>query len=414
MKILFVSTSFPTNFQRSVHGAFKRMGILIEAIKDVARLDLLFYVPPHTDISPPALMEVKQEIARLWHLNDFELTLCHKPEEIAAQGVLNRYLLPATSIYRQSVCHDTSGSAQLAALEKCMSHKPDAVFAHRLDSMCLLLRTKLLLPPVFFDMDDIEHIAFARAIEQPPRWRTKRLQYLQLPALLKGERRAVALSHTTFVCSESDRIHLASKFKRNNIAVAPNAVEIPPPFPLQTAPTLLFVGFFGYIPNVNAAEFLISHVWPLIREKMPTARLTITGAQPENIASFRARPGGVNFTGFVEDLDAVYRNTRIVCCPILSGGGTRVKILEAAAYGKPIVSTTLGAEGIEFSDGAEILLRDNAQSFADACVSLLQNENECRRLGDAARMAVAGRYERGHIIAGLRAHIQSAVIMATA
>lgn len=410
MKILFVSTNFPADFQRSVHGIYKRMGMMIEAIRGIAHIELLFYVSPSVDISPSGVMEIKHKFAQLWGLDDFELTLCHKPEGGAAsRGWWGRYIVPAASIFSQNVCHDTSGAAQASTLEKCLSRKPDAVFAHRLDSMCVLLRTKSFLPPIFFDMDDIEHVAFARAIEQPPRWRTKRLQYLQLPALIKGERRAVALSHTTFVCSEGDRVHLAGKFNTDKIAVIPNAVDIPPPSPLQAAPALLFVGFFGYIPNVNAAEFLISHVWPLIRKKMPGAQLIIAGAKPENIASFRARPEGVNYTGFVEDLDAVYRDARIVCCPILSGGGTRVKILEAAAYGKPIVSTTLGAEGIEFSDGAEILLRNDARSFADACIGLLQNDNECRRLGDAARTAVTRRYERNNIIATLRTHIQAAL-----
>lgn len=409
MRILFVSANFPADFQSSVHGIYKRMGMMIEAIRGIAHIELLFYVSPSVDISPPSIVAIKQKFTGLWGLDNFELTLCHKPNERVARGWLDRYILPATSIFHQSVCNATSGTEQAAALEKCLSRKPDAIFAHRLDSMCVLLRTRPLLPPVFFDMDDIEHVAFARAIEQPPRWRTKRLQYLQLPALVKGERRAVALSRTTFVCSELDRVHLAGKFKRDNIAVIPNAVAIPPPPSLQAAPALLFVGFFGYVPNVNAAEFLISQVWPLIRTKTPEARLTIAGAQPEKIASFHAGPEGVNFTGFVEDLDAVYRDTRIVCCPILSGGGTRVKILEAAAYGKPIVSTTLGAEGIEFADGAEILLRNDAQSFADACISLLQNENECRRLGDAARTAVKSRYERNNIITTLRAHIQAAL-----
>lgn len=409
MRILFVSANFPVDFQSSVHGVYKRMGMMIEAIKGIAHIELLFYVSPSIDISPPSIVAIKQKFTGLWGLDNFELTLCHKPNERAARGWLDRYILPATSIFHQSVCNATSGTEQADALDTCLSRKPDAIFAHRLDSMCALLRTKSLLPPIFFDMDDIEHVAFARAIKQPPRWRTKRLQYLQLPALIKGERRAVALSCTTFVCSELDRDHLAGKFKRDNIATIPNAVDIPPPSPLQTAPTLLFVGFFGYIPNVNAAEFLISQVWPRIREKMPGARLTIAGAKPENIASFRAGPEGVNFTGFVEDLGAVYRDTRIVCCPILSGGGTRVKILEAAAYGKPIVSTPLGAEGIEFAEGAEILLRNDARSFADACISLLQDENECRRLGNAARTAVKSRYERNNIITTLRTYIQAAL-----
>ena len=81
-------------------------------------------------------------------------------------------------------------------------------------------------------------------------------------------------------------------------------------------------------------------VWPLIRKACPEARLIIAGNKPERIPSFASHPPGVEFTGFVEDLGQLYQRVGIVCCSILSGGGTRLKILEAAAYGKAIVSTT--------------------------------------------------------------------------
>lgn len=408
MNLLFVSASFPTDFQQSVHGTYKRMGVLIEALRGIGRLDMLFYVPPRMEISPATEEETKQGFARLWGCEDFGLTLCHKPEHGAQDDWWQRYVAPATSIFRQGVCDDTSGGEQVRALQACLSRKPDAVFAHRLSAMCPLLRIGDV-PPVFFDLDDIEHVALARAISQPPHWRSKRLQYLQLPALLAGERRAIRLSHTTFVCSENDRAHLAKKFGLDNLAVLPNAVDIPPARPYQVAPHLLFVGSFSYTPNVNAAEFLVTRIWPLIKNQVPDARLTIVGAKPEQIPSFRAKPDGVTFAGFVENLEAVYQDSRVVCCPILSGGGTRVKILEAAAHGKPIVATTLGAEGIEFRDGTEILLRDDAQSFADACVALLRDELQCHRLGNAARAAVTERYQRARIVESLRAHIQSSL-----
>ena len=97
-----------------------------------------------------------------------------------------------------------------------------------------------------------------------------------------------------------------------------------------------------------------------MREACPDARLIVAGNKPERIPSFAQRPAGVEFTGFVSELEMLYRRAAIVCCPILSGGGTRIKILEAAAHGKAVVSTVVGAEGLELRDGVEIALRDGA------------------------------------------------------
>jgi glycosyltransferase involved in cell wall biosynthesis len=104
----------------------------------------------------------------------------------------------------------------------------------------------------------------------------------------------------------------------------------------------------------------------------------------------------------VEDLSALYRRTRVVCCPIRVAGGTRLKILEAAAYGKPIVSTTVGAEGIEFRDGQEIFLRDEPASFAAACAKLMADTSLGEQMGAAARRVVGRLYERDVVIEQIR------------
>src|SRR6266545_314988 len=171
---------------------------------------------------------------------------------------------------------------------------------------------------------------------------------------------------------------------------------------------LLFLATYAYGPNIIAAEFLIRDVWPLIRQACPDARLIIAGNKPERIPSFSSHPPGVEFTGFVEDLGEVYQRVRIVCCSILSGGGTRLKILEAAAYGKAIVSTPVGAEGLELRDGIEIVIGAGASAFARACVDLLEDPARCQALGVAAREAVARRYDRNEIVVRIKDEIGNA------
>jgi glycosyltransferase involved in cell wall biosynthesis len=205
------------------------------------------------------------------------------------------------------------------------------------------------------------------------------------------------MAHRTFVCSELDRLYLTNRLRLPRVVTVPNAVTIPEPQPLTPEPTLLFIGSYSYKPNVDAAEFLVEQVWPRISRAMPKARLIIAGANPNRIHGYSSGIPGVEFTGFVEDLDGLYGRSRVVCVPILSGGGTRVKIIEAAAYGKPIVSTTLGAEGLEMRDGYELLLRDDPDSFAEACLKLLNDPIICNRLGSAARAMVVQHYDQAKI-----------------
>jgi len=144
-----------------------------------------------------------------------------------------------------------------------------------------------------------------------------------------------------------------------------------------------------------------------LKKKVPQAHLIIAGSYPERIKHFSQNPTGVEFTGFVDDLKKIYKSSRIICCPILTGGGTRVKIIEAAAYEKPIVTTTIGLEGIKMSDGKEVLIRDDAESFANACVQLLKDRSLCIQLGKAARKVAEQEYNRKKVIGKIQDHILS-------
>jgi len=397
MKVLFISNSFPENVRICKHGIYKRMGIFIEAIKDIAQIDMLFYVQPDLDISVSTILKREQEFSEYWNAK-INLFFCPRFIEQKKISGWTKYGAPALNILKQLDFKCTSGLQQSKALEACLKRDPDAIFAHRLSAMIPLCLTQKKLPPVFFDLDDIEHIRFFREVSQPPIWKSKALLYLQIPSLFLGEIRAIRLAAQTFVCSNHDKKHLQRICRAKKISVIPNSVDIPKLKILATTPTLLFLGGYKYPPNVRAAEFLIKKILPLIHQKIPEARLIIAGLYPDRISCYSDNLPGVKFTGFIDNLDDLYASVRVVCAPIFSGGGTRFKIIEAAAYAKPVVTTTIGAEGIDMENGKDLLMCNDLQSFTKACIKLLDNYDECNELGTSARKKAIQFYEKNNVI----------------
>lgn len=392
------------DFQTHVHGTFTRLRMFIDVAKKSAKLDMLFYVAPDVDVSPSSVSNLERSFARYWNA-EVRLFLCPRSEDRNYVSKWKRYGTGIFNFLKQLGYIDTGGPQQVQALERCLSRKPDAIFVHRLGSMCPLLLMNGTLPKIFFDLDDIEHVAFARSISQLSKWRSRLLYYAYLPALLLGELRAIRLADITFVCSESDRRYLTDRFYLKQVVTIPNAITIPERQPLTPDPTLLFVGSYRHKPNIDAARLLIENVWPRVYHAIPEARLIIAGAPPERIPCYGLNIPGVKFTGFVKELDGLYRRSRVVCAPIQSGGGTRVKIIEAAAYGKAIVSTRLGAEGIQVRDGQELLLRDDPQAFAEGCIQLLQDYSLCQRLGSAARSRAIQSYDQDKVMRLIQKHM---------
>jgi len=306
---------------------------------------------------------------------------------------VNHYLSGIFSACEQPAFHWYAGAEQTAKITELLDRSPDLVLVHQLAGMLPLLRSRRRPVRMFFDLDNIEHRLHVQAVLKLP-FRLGKLGYLShLPALAAAERAGAARSRLTFVCSEVDRSRLARLgFRR--VVVVPNAVRAPPkPPPLPKEPTVLFMGMCRYDPNIEAAERLVRRIFPRVRALIPDAQLLIAGQGSLDLPSRQCNPEGVRYLGFVDDLLELYASSRVICCPMMSGSGTRLKLIEAAGYARPIVSTRIGSEGLDFRDESEILLREDDDDIAEACAQLLRDDARCRSLGTAARERVREKYD---------------------
>jgi glycosyltransferase involved in cell wall biosynthesis len=199
-----------------------------------------------------------------------------------------------------------------------------------------------------------------------------------------------------YLCSAVDERRLLDEVPNARTAVIPNAadVEYYQPRPTDPAPdgrTVVYFGLLSTVPNVDGVIHLIQNIWPRIVETNPEARCKIIGGRPP--PSLRALAGPqVELTGFVSDLRPHLAAAAAVVVPLRLGGGTRFKIVEAMAMGKAVVSTTLGAEGIEAVPGRDLLIEDEPAAFAEAVNRLLADTDMATRIGQSARRLAVRQY----------------------
>jgi glycosyltransferase involved in cell wall biosynthesis len=154
---------------------------------------------------------------------------------------------------------------------------------------------------------------------------------------------------------------------------------------------VLFFGLLSTLPNIDGIRWFVQESWPQITRACPDARLKILGKGAPPEVQALAGPG-IEVTGFVEDLRPHLASAAAVVVPLRLGGGTRLKIVEAMAMARPVVSTTLGAEGIDARPGGELVIADAPDAFAAAVAHLLQEPAAGARLGSAARRLAEERY----------------------
>jgi len=164
---------------------------------------------------------------------------------------------------------------------------------------------------------------------------------------------------------------------------------------------IVFVGSMDYHANIDGAVSFARDVWPGLRDRHPELSFTIVGRDPAPEVRALATHPGIEVTGTVDDVRPSYREALAAVVPLKVGGGSRLKILEAMAAGVPVVSTTLGAEGLDVHDGKDILIADTNEQLAEKIVSMIESEELRQRLRAAGRALVSERYDWSRLGASL-------------
>jgi len=218
----------------------------------------------------------------------------------------------------------------------------------------------------------------------------KRQMYaVEFRKMLRYERNAVRKFQHVIAVSQHDRSLMEVWVEGARITVVPTGVDLEqyrPEFRREAAPTLnvVFVGAMDWEPNVDAMQYFCDQIWPGVLSELPGAKLRIVGRNPGS-RTLALASSSIEVTGRVPSVAEYLRDAAVVVVPLRIGGGTRLKIYEAMAAGRAVVSTSIGAEGLDVHHGRDIVLADSPRRFTEAVITLLRDDNLRRKYELAAR-----------------------------
>ena len=202
-------------------------------------------------------------------------------------------------------------------------------------------------------------------------------------------------SRHVLTVSDTDTALFAKDINATKISTIPTGVDIDyfKPDGIEEGDSLVFTGSMDWMPNEDGILYFVEEILPLIRKQRPATRLMIVGRKPgSKIKALASTDRGIKVTGRVDDIRPYIAKGSVYVVPIRVGSGTRLKIFEAMAMGKAIVSTTIGAEGLPVTSGSDIVLADSPQHFANEVCRLLGSQDERTRIGHGARKLVEEKY----------------------
>ena len=258
-------------------------------------------------------------------------------------------------------------------------------------------------PALVYDAHNAEFLlqrrAFATDIRNPSRLATAIYSWIQWRRLERFETRVLRAADGRIAVSRADAQALKEMAPLSEVLVVPNGVDVArytpdlvDSIPLRH-PAIVYTGKMSFRPNVDAMVWFHKHVWPRVHAGVPEATLYVVGKEPHSRLDPLVADPSVVVTGYVKDVLPYFGGADVYVVPLRIGGGTRLKVLEAMAAGLPVVSTTMGAEGIVLEPGRHALLADEADDFAAAIEHLLANRKRRQALGDSARENVLENYD---------------------
>ena len=254
------------------------------------------------------------------------------------------------------------------------------------------------------DQHNIEHELLWRTYQHETAWLRKWYNRLESRLLRPMEIERCSKADVVLTTSERERLLLKSILPHSIIEVVPNGVDIEAfrHNALGEVPgQIIFTGAMNYYPNIDAVTFFAQRCWPLIRAQIPGATWAIVGYDPVPEVRRLAELPGVTVTGSVPDVRPYLAASTVAITPLQIGGGTRLKILEALAMQKAVVSTSIGCEGLSVVPGEHLVVEDEPEALAQAVVAFLNNPEMRAAYGSAGRALVEAEYSWEHCVGRL-------------
>jgi len=267
--------------------------------------------------------------------------------------------------------------------------------------------------PVVLFAHNVEHLIWKRlALHERQPWR-RALLALEWRKMRACEARACRQAQLTIAVSDEDCRLLAALAPDVTVRAISTGVDLAyfrPPLAHVPDHSLVFTGSLDWYPNEDAMISFIDKVLPIVRVSVPDTTLTIVGRNPSRrLRAVAAASAGVHVTGTVEDVRPFVARSAVYVVPLRIGSGTRLKIFEALAMARPVVSTTIGAEGLALIPDVHYLQADQPAEFARAVVTLLHDPLRRDSLGRAGRQLVASRYSWAHVAREFEQACESAI-----
>jgi polysaccharide biosynthesis protein PslH len=300
-------------------------------------------------------------------------------------------------------------------LRKCLTEdRPDVVVCDFLDA-AVNFPEELQAPAVLFQ-HNVESEIWRRHAETSTNPARRQIYKMEFGKMLRYEQKMVKKFDHVIAVSEHDRSLMSAWTDSSRISVVPTGVDLSrfqgqdTPLSISASesnPVVMFVGAMDWPPNVDGVEYFCSEIWPGVRAKVPGAQFRVVGRNPERRIQ-KLASDSITVTGSVPSVVEHLREAAVVIVPLRIGGGTRLKIYEAMAAGKAVVSTTIGAEGLDVHHGKDIWLADDAAAFTDAVAGLLQDQKMRERFEQAAA-ALAAQYDWSAVAGKFHQVLQAAI-----
>ena len=249
--------------------------------------------------------------------------------------------------------------------------------------------------PILMVEQTIEYSVYKHFVEDQAPFFIRPLLWIDVLKLKYWETKIWKRADKVVAMSDSDRKSMISLVPNLKIDIVPNGIDVEyfskEKLEVKGRPKVLYVGNFKWLQNVEAAQVLLREVFPKILKKVPDAKLWIVGQYiPDEI---KAKAGkDIQITEAIPDMRDAYLNSSVLVTPIKGPGGTRLKILEAMASALPVVTTSVGAEGLNVVNGKHALISDNMDRLAELAAEVIKDKKMAKKLGDSAREFVIENY----------------------